>query len=520
MPEAFMPLSAEALTEQRFRAIYDAVNDGIFIQDLETEAILDVNHRLCEWFGLTPGAFRDTTLGRLGLGLFPYTPEQAGDWARKAAAGEPQTFEWLCSGQGGSLLWLEVNLRLAAIGDQQRLVATAGNITQRKRAEMEHAARLKRAEALNAVSLALAGVGPDYQAALKLIAHHLAAQLGDLCTLNLLGEDGRLHPAVVKQSYIDGDALLPDYCALPPLELGMLGVGQVAESGKALRVQAEDGGAIQEWVRPEFGPYLERFQVHSLLIVPMRTEGLTMGTISLAKGGASRPFSMEDQAMLQNLADRAALTITNAKLYAENLDQARRLTTANADLERRVEQRTAELAQANELLQRMAMEDGLTGLANRRHFDATLATEVRRALRKGGRLALLMGDVDFFKRFNDRHGHMVGDGCLQAVAGAMRDVFRRVEDLPARYGGEEFAVILPGADPEQALVSAEALRAAVEAMNIAHGNSEAGPWVTLSLGVVSAPVTPATTPDWFIAQADGALYRSKAGGRNRVTQVS
>jgi diguanylate cyclase (GGDEF)-like protein len=273
-------------------------------------------------------------------------------------------------------------------------------------------------------------------------------------------------------------------------------------------------------VRPEFGPYLERFEVHSLLIVPMRTEGRTMGTISLAKGGASRPFSMEDQAMLQNLADRAALTITNAKLYAENLDQARRLTAANAELEHRVEQRTAELALANEQLQRMAMEDGLTGLANRRHFDATLATEVRRALRKGGCLALLMGDVDFFKRFNDRHGHMVGDGCLQAVAEAMRDVFRRVEDLPARYGGEEFAVVLPGAGLDQAQASAEALRQAVEAMNIAHGHSDASPWVTLSLGVVSAPVTLATTPDWFIAQADGALYRSKAGGRNRVTLVS
>jgi diguanylate cyclase (GGDEF)-like protein/PAS domain S-box-containing protein len=504
--------------EQHFQAIYDSVNDGIFLQDLGTGAILDVNRRMCEWFGLSAGAFRDLDLGRLALGLWPYTAETAAAWTRQATEGSPQTFEWLCSAQGGQLLWLELHMRRADIGGQDRLVVTASNITQRKRVEMEHAARLKRAEAQNAVSLTLAGAGLDYATALKLIAQHLAAQVGDLCMLELLGEDDLLHPAVQSQSYVGGDPLLPVFTDLAPLPLGTPGAGQVAATGSALRLE-EAQGDIPSLVRPEFHPYLLQFKIHSLLVVSMRTEDKAIGTIALARGGASRPYSVEDQAMLQNLADRAALTITNAKLYAKNLDQAEALKAANLELERRVEERTQELAQANARLQQMALEDGLTGLANRRHFDTVLATEVRRAQRAGEPLALLLGDVDFFKRFNDCHGHLAGDACLQAMGEVMREVFQRAQDLPARYGGEEFAVILPGCNAAQARAAAEKFRQAVEARGIPHGDSAVASVVTLSVGFVSALVTPATTPAWFIKRADEGLYLSKAEGRNRVSEA-
>ena len=521
--EGFERAAALKLNEDRLQAIYDAVNDGIFIQDPETDAILDANRRICEWLGYSAEEMRKQNLGSLGLGLWPYTPETAREWARKATGGMPQTFEWLCTARGGNLIWLEVNIRSADIGGQERLVVTAGNITLRKRAEMENAARLKRAEAQNAVSLALAGVGPDYEAALKLIAHHLAAQVGDLCTLNLVGEDGLLHASEISQPYIGGNALIPDHRSLQPEALDEacpLGVVQVALKGQAMRLESRTLEEILPLVRPELHAYLERFKIHSLLIVPMRTEGRTIGTISLAMGGASRPYSVEDQAVMQNLADRAALTITTARLYAENLAQARELKITNQELERRVEERTAELELANGRLQQMAMEDGLTRLSNRRHFDAILDKEVRRALRNGDYLSLIMGDVDFFKRFNDLNGHVAGDTCLRTIGEIMKDVFRRVEELPARYGGEEFAVILPGADPQQAQTAAEMLLKAVEGRQIPHGNSEVGPFVTLSLGFVSAKVTNGTTPDWFITWADEGLYRSKAGGRNRVSSAN
>ena len=510
-----------SINEKWFQAIFDSINDGIFIQDPASGALLDVNRRLCEWLGYAPEVLLTLDLGRLGLGLAPFTQEAAREWAAKAAAGTPQTFEWLCTTQGGNLLWLEVNMRLASIGGQDRLVATAGNITLRKRAEAENAARLKRAEAQNAVSLALAGVGPDYEAAMKLIAQHLSAQVGDLCTLDLVDQEGFLCPTEMAQPYIGGDELLPrDFRRLATLRPGELGAGQVLKTGQALRLESRSVEEIQALVRPEFHPYLERFRVHSLLVVPMRTEGRSIGTISLAMGGASRPYSVEDQAVIQNLADRAGLTITNARLYAENLAQAKELKKTNQELERRVEERTAELEFANVRLQQMAMEDGLTRLANRRHFDTVLDKEVRRALRNNDHLSLIMGDVDFFKKFNDRNGHVAGDACLQTIGEVMREVFRRVEELPARYGGEEFAVILPGADENTARRAAEKLLKAVSDRRVPHGASAVGPFVTLSLGFVSARVTAGTTPDWFITWADEGLYRSKAGGRNQVNSAN
>ena len=513
------------LSEQRFQAIYDSVNDGIMIQDVDTGGTLDVNRRLCEWLGFSQQELLVRDLGSLALGIWPYTPEVAVEWSLKAIDGVPQTFEWLCSSQSGNLIWLEVNMRRTPIGGVDRLLITAGNITQRKRVEMEAAARLKRAEAQTAVSLALAGVGPDIGAALKLIAHHMAASLGDLCILDLVGEDGLLHTEVDSQSYIGGEAFLPEVRTLPPMGVGVLGPGQVlgpgrvAGTGEALRLEQSARQEIQALLPENFHPYLEHFKVHSLLIVPMRTEGMTIGTITLVKGGSSRPYSVEDLSAMQNLGDRAALTLTNARLYAKNLEQARALKEANQELEKRVEERTAELERANARLQEMAMQDGLTGLANRRHFDATLDAEVRRARRTGGCLSLLRGDVDCFKKYNDRYGHVAGDACLQRVAKVMKDVFRRVDDLPARYGGEEFAVILPASSPDQAAFSAELFRKAVEARAMAHPRSEAGPVVTISIGIAVADVTPETTPGWFISRADEGLYISKANGRNRVTQA-
>ena len=221
--------------------------------------------------------------------------------------------------------------------------------------------------------------------------------------------------------------------------------------------------------------------------------------------------------MLQNLADRAALTITNSKLYAENLKQAEALKVANQDLERRVEARTLELAKANARLQLMAMEDGLTRLANRRHFDTVLGNELRRCQRNGEPLSLLLCDVDFFKRFNDRNGHVEGDACLRKVGEILRGLFRRAEDLPARYGGEEFAVILSGCGADQARLEAEKVREAIEGASIPHGDSTVAPVVTMSVGVASALVGAETTPEWFIVHADSQLYRSKASGRNRVS---
>lgn len=177
-----------------------------------------------------------------------------------------------------------------------------------------------------------------------------------------------------------------------------------------------------------------------------------------------------------------------------------------------------ELEKANADLQTMAMKDGLTGLANRRSFDNVLDYELKRARRGHQAVSLLMLDVDFFKKFNDRYGHVAGDACLQAVAGAIAGNAVRSADTVARYGGEEFAVILPNTDMAGAQVVAEAIREAIVALALPHADG-VEQHVSASIGVATAvPGEHAGIGKLeLMHQADAALYQSKNAGRNRVT---
>jgi diguanylate cyclase (GGDEF)-like protein len=176
-----------------------------------------------------------------------------------------------------------------------------------------------------------------------------------------------------------------------------------------------------------------------------------------------------------------------------------------------------ELKRARDLLESLSITDTLTGLANRRQFDAVLEAETRRAIRSMTHVGLLMCDLDHFKAYNDYYGHPAGDWCLAEVGKVFRDVFRRAGDLAARYGGEEFAVILPGATPPDAWMMGEKIRQAVEARRLPHQRGSASTWVTLSVGVASMVITAESSASWLVQRADVALYASKKAGRNRVT---
>ncbi|MDE3126909.1 MAG: diguanylate cyclase [Gemmatimonadota bacterium] len=189
--------------------------------------------------------------------------------------------------------------------------------------------------------------------------------------------------------------------------------------------------------------------------------------------------------------------------------QERRLTKLVAE-------RTADLRTANERLAQLAIEDPLTGLANRRRYDEFLEHEWRRALRARAPLAVMVLDVDHFKGYNDAYGHQAGDECLRRVAAAVQGVVRRGTDLAARYGGEEFAVVLTATAPANVAAVAEAIRAAVEALGIPHRASGAAPHVTVSIGTAVMVPDDQTTADDLVREADRALYRAKEGGRNRV----
>lgn len=176
----------------------------------------------------------------------------------------------------------------------------------------------------------------------------------------------------------------------------------------------------------------------------------------------------------------------------------------------------SKLAAANLELQRLASHDGLTGVANRRYFDQILDSEWRRAMREDSWLALVMLDVDFFKRYNDGYGHQVGDQCLKRIAEAARGCLRRPADLLARYGGEEFAAVLPNTKPEGALLIAERMRQAVADLGIEHAHSPLGQKVTASVGVAVMRPERGAESTMLVAAADKALYDAKQTGKNRV----
>ncbi len=173
----------------------------------------------------------------------------------------------------------------------------------------------------------------------------------------------------------------------------------------------------------------------------------------------------------------------------------------------------------SERLEQLAMLDGLTDIANRRALDAVLVREYGRAARDRYSLAVLMLDIDFFKCFNDHYGHGVGDACLRQVARACAAGLRRPGDFIARYGGEEFCVVLPDCNTSGAVLVAEALRANVRALQIAHAVSPLSDKVTISVGGSARRVTVAFTEASAATihrEADEALYLAKSQGRDRV----
>ncbi|MBF0188210.1 MAG: diguanylate cyclase [Magnetococcales bacterium] len=176
-----------------------------------------------------------------------------------------------------------------------------------------------------------------------------------------------------------------------------------------------------------------------------------------------------------------------------------------------------ELKRRGDMLEKLAVMDGLTGIANRRRFDEFLDYEWERSVRYGHDFSLILMDIDFFKFYNDTYGHAEGDDCLKRVATAVADAMPRTVDLAARYGGEEFACILPETDEEGARVVADRILDNVRTLMIPHEKSQAADHVTLSLGIATAkaPISEERTLD-LVELADTALYSAKQSGRNRI----
>ncbi len=177
------------------------------------------------------------------------------------------------------------------------------------------------------------------------------------------------------------------------------------------------------------------------------------------------------------------------------------------------------LKRQSDQLRRWSMLDGLTGLANRRAFDAELDEQWARAAQSGASLGLVLCDIDYFKQFNDVYGHLTGDACLRSMAAVLRGCASGPRAIAARYGGEEFALLLQGVAAADVAQLAEALCGAVSALDVPHAGSKVASHVTLSLGVATHNPREGERPGVLVRAADEALYQAKNEGRNRVVQA-
>lgn len=231
---------------------------------------------------------------------------------------------------------------------------------------------------------------------------------------------------------------------------------------------------------------LAELQVRANLVVPILQGDNLWGLLIAHQCSGPRHWKEMEISLLNQLATQAAIAIQQSELYQQ--------------------------------VQRLAMVDGLTQIANRRHFDTYLDQAWKRMKQVQLPLSLILCDIDFFKRYNDTYGHPAGDECLRQVASAINRTANREEDLVARYGGEEFAIVLSNTTAEGALKVAERIRAAVKALNLTHQPSPIGQ-VSLSLGVATLIPDEQSAPPLLITTADQALYQAKQQGRDRACRA-
>lgn len=278
--------------------------------------------------------------------------------------------------------------------------------------------------------------------------------------------------------------------------------------GKVLRVNAEFcrmfGYSAEEALGRCVDDLIARDSEHSaattITEAVARGGKLTLETVRRRKDGSPVPVSL----LALPVADADGVLVFG--VYRDISDRRR--------AEQALEASRSQLEEACRELERLSNQDGLTGLANRRHFERFMNLEWRRQVREGQPVAVIMADIDAFKAYNDSLGHLAGDACLQRVGRALQ-VVNRPGDLVARYGGEEFVAILSGTGLEPARALAERMRLGVEALAIPHPQAPAGR-VTISLGVAARQVRRQDDPMDLVRAADQALYQAKSQGRNRV----
>ena len=320
--------------------------------------------------------------------------------------------------------------------------------------------------------------GEDLEEVLRRIVDCLVRKLPvAIASIILLDDDGT---RFVEEVWAGDLELYPTELAHGwPVSVGA--AGRCARTGRAQLITDVESD-------PDYIP--SNKAVRAEYLVPIRHRARLHGVLNIESTRADF-FDAEARAVFDAIADQVAGAIHLARVVAE-------------------------LEAANRKLELLSMQDGLTGIANRRCFDERIAAAWDWLAREDTGLALLLVDADAFKPLNDAHGHLHGDECLRELARICTRFADGPDDLVARFGGEEIVLLLPGRDLAQAAALAETLRRDVQAAAMVHRNSQVAPCVTVSIGVSAVRPADRGSPDRLIDAADRALYAAKAQGRNRV----
>jgi diguanylate cyclase (GGDEF)-like protein/PAS domain S-box-containing protein len=399
------------------------------------------------------------------------------------ATGEPFRFQARIVRPDGSIRHIEARgrARLSPDGTVTRLFGTAQDITDQK--QLEHLLRSQvQQQRLLAAMTQRIRQSLDLDAILNTTVQEVRQFFqADRVLIGQFDEDWRC--GVVVES-VESD------------QPRMLGMSILPEAGKDWLTFYTQGNAraIARMDRTNLSPeaiaYWSQFQVQAALTVGLLQGDRLWGLLSVQQCSQPRPWERAEIDLMQQLASQVGIAIQQSELYRQ-------------------------LQYANQELAYLATHDQLTRVANRRYLDDYLQQEWNRAAREGTLLSLVLCDVDYFKQYNDTHGHLAGDECLVEIAAAIGRALRRPADFVARYGGEEFAIVLPNTNRPGAVRVVQRIQRELRKLTSPPPSPVTHAPSTLSFGIVSVIPSPLSSPMHLLDQADQALYRAKSKGRDR-----
>lgn len=481
-----------AVEQNRLQAIIQNAASGIVVADNTGSIIL--TNPIAELI-LGRALPKDTNLAdqeELELCYPDGTPYAAEDMILTRAAKEGKAFtnvEMLVKSSGQDARYILANATpiYDTRGRRNGAVGVFQDITTRKQLEENLHRRASRAQLLAVLSKAFVEAGLDDRTVLDTITEKIAEHVGDACVLRLISEDGEwLEPVSFSVNLPEAYERMKQIFATFRQHVSEGPSGIVLRTGKPLLIPNVQAELTRHHEPRSYWDWLDRYSVYSLLVVPLYVKERPLGSLLLLRlksqdtNQPTEPYTLEDLQFFEDLSGRAALAIENARLYEE--------------------------------VQRLSVTDPLTGLFNRRGLLTMGENELRRAHRFRHPTAMIMVDIDHFKKVNDTYGHAVGDDVLRVVAERLRHSLR-TQDILARYGGEEFAILVPECNSQMAEHVAERLRLLFDSHPVDTPSGEVA--ITVSLG---AAVNRMMQEDLLVLldRADSALYAAKQAGRNCV----